>query len=239
MKAGTAKKPCFIKVHDIKLPHNISNGLLAFHAITGCDTTSQFTGIGKRTAWKVFQQYPHLLQNFGEEEMPSPDTLRMAEQFVCKLYDPKSSSESIHEVRCALFRKVKANVDTLPPTKDALSLHLMRAHYQTKIWKQSLVSHPQLPSPTSCGWHMTDGVLVPKLLTKEPLQARSLELTTCGCKESGTQCSTRQCRCRRGGMFCCGACGCGSAAWCKNTQVTTSRYHMYHIMFKIIIFLFM
>lgn len=219
IKAGTVKKPRYIKVHDIKLSNGTINGLLAFHAITGCDTTNQFTGIGKRTAWKVFQQCPHLLQNFGEEEVPGQDTLCLAEEFVGKLYDPKSTSKSIHEVRCALFGKVKANVDTLPPTQDALSLHLMRAHYQTKIWKQSLVSHPQLPSPTSCGWHMKDGVLVPKLLTKEPLQAKCLELMTCGCKESGSQCSTRQCRCRRSGMYCCGACGCACAAWCKNTQV--------------------
>ena len=85
MKAGTAKKPRYIKVHDIKMSNEILNGLLAFHAITGCDTTSQFTGIGKRTAWKVFQQCPHLLHNFGEDEVPSPAILSSAEQFVCKL----------------------------------------------------------------------------------------------------------------------------------------------------------
>ena len=34
------------------MPNEMLNGLLAFHAITGCDTTSQFTRIGKRTAWK-------------------------------------------------------------------------------------------------------------------------------------------------------------------------------------------
>ena len=138
MKAGTAKKPRYVKVHDIKMSNEILNGLLAFHATTGCDTTSQFTGIGKRTAWKVFQQCPHLLHNFGEDDVPSPAILSSAEQFVCKLYDPKTTNTLIHEVRCALFRKVKANVDTLPPTQDALSLHLMRAHYQTKVWKQSI-----------------------------------------------------------------------------------------------------
>ena len=63
------------------------------------------------------------------------------------------TSTSIHEIDCAPFRKVKANVDTLPPTQDALSLHLMWAHYQTKVWKQSLVTHLQLPSPTSCCWY--------------------------------------------------------------------------------------
>ena len=78
MKAGTAKKPRYNKVHDIKLPNEIINGLLAFHSITGCDTTSQFTGIGKKTAWKVFQQCPHLIHNFDEEEIPSPATLCLA-----------------------------------------------------------------------------------------------------------------------------------------------------------------
>lgn len=43
--------------------------------------------------------------------------------------------------------------------------------------------------PTICGWHMKDGVLVPKLLTKEPLQARCLKLMIFGCKEGGTHCS--------------------------------------------------
>lgn len=142
MKAGTAKKHRYIKVHDIKMSNEILDGLLAFHAITVCDTNSQFTGIGKRTVWKVFQQCLHLLHNFGEDEVPSPAILSSAEQFVCKLYDPKTTSTSIHDVRCARFRKVKANVDTLPPTQDALPLHLMRAHYQTKVWKQSLVTHP-------------------------------------------------------------------------------------------------
>ena len=216
MKAGTTKKPRYIKVHDITLPKEMLDGLLAFHAVTGCDTTSQFTGIGKRTAWKVFQQYPNLLHNFGEDKEPSPTSLSLAEQFVCRLYDLKSTSNSIQDVRCGLFRKLKANVDSLPPTKEALSMHLMRAHYQTKVWKQSIVSHPQLPSPIDSGWHMVNDVLVPQLL-KEPVQATYLQLTVCGCKESGSQCSTRHCLCRKRGMYCSGACECARAAWCKNT----------------------
>ena len=216
MKAGTAKKPRYIKVHAIALPNEILKGLLAFHAITGCDTTSQFTGHGKRTTWKVFLQYPHLLHNFAEDDVPSPASISLAEEFVCKLYDNKTTSKSIQEVCCALFRKLKANVDSLPPTEDALSLHIMRAHYQTRIWKQSMVAHPKLPLPINSGWHMVDGVLVPQLLTKEPIQAKCLPLTVCGCKESGSQCNSRHCLCRRRGMFCSGACGCARAAWCKN-----------------------
>ena len=166
----------------------------------------------------MFQQVPELLHNFGEDDLPSQATLSLAEQFVCKLYDPKSTSKSINEVRCTIFRKQKAKIDSLPPTKDALTLHMMRAHYQTKVWKQSLTTHPpQLPSPVSCGWHTVEGRLVPQLLPKEHHQARFVELAICGCKQSGSRCSTRHCSCRRGGMYCSGACGCARAEWCMNS----------------------
>ena len=216
IKAGTAKKPRYIKVHDITIPKEMLNGLLAFHAITGCDTTRQFTGIGKKRAWKVFQQHPNLLHDFGEDEVTSPAILSLAEQFVCKLYDSKSTSNSIHVVRCTMFHKQKANVDTLPP-RDALTLHIKRAHYKTNVWKQSLVTHPELPSPLNSGWHMVDGMLFPRLLPKEHKQARYVELTICGCKETGNKCSTRHYSCHRGGMYCSGAYGCARAAWCLNT----------------------
>ena len=140
---------------------------------------------------------------------------------MCRLtFQMSLASTSIHEVPCALFRKVKANVETLPPTQDALSLHLTRAHYQTTVWKQSLETHPQLPSPTSYGWHMKDGMLVPHL-TKAPVQARCFGLTICGCIESGSA-VTGSVDVEKSGIFCSGVCGCACAACCKNTQVFTS-----------------
>ncbi|KAJ4935256.1 hypothetical protein JOQ06_016792 [Pogonophryne albipinna] len=65
---------------------------------------------------------------------------------------------------------------------------------------------------------MMNGMLVPMLLTKEPVQSTCVQLTVCGCKESGSQCSTRQCLCRRRGLYCSGACGCARAAWCMNSN---------------------
>ena len=49
--------------------------LLAFHAITGFDTTSQFYGVGKASAWKVFEDVPDLLEHLGEESQISADVL--------------------------------------------------------------------------------------------------------------------------------------------------------------------
>ena len=227
MQSGTAKKPRYIRVHDIKLPPDILHGLLAYHAITGSDSTSQFTGIGKKTSWKVFLQYPKLLHTLGEGDTPNEATLSSVEHFVCRLYDPKSSTKSIHEFRCAMFRKAKSNIDNLAPTKDALDLHTKRAHYQTRVWMQSLESCQTLPAPTDCGWHIVDGRLVPQLLTVEPLQAKCVEFTTCGCKETGIQCGTRQCACRKSSMFCTMACGCVRAAWCKNSSDHTDNNEEY------------
>jgi hypothetical protein len=53
-KTGTAKKTRLIKVHAITVPPRVRTNLPAFHAITGCDTVSQFYGIGKRSAWRYF-----------------------------------------------------------------------------------------------------------------------------------------------------------------------------------------
>ena len=58
MKAGTKKRPKMTRIHDIRLDEDIRQGLLAFHALTGCDTTSQFAGITKKSAWKVFVKAP-------------------------------------------------------------------------------------------------------------------------------------------------------------------------------------
>ena len=58
MKAGTSKDPKYFPVHDIHklLSDDQVDTLLAFHALTGCDSVSQFSGHGKKTTWQVFKQ---------------------------------------------------------------------------------------------------------------------------------------------------------------------------------------
>ncbi len=50
--AGTQRKRRYIPIQEIhgELEPNVRSNLLAFHAGTGCDTTSPFDGHGKRTA---------------------------------------------------------------------------------------------------------------------------------------------------------------------------------------------
>ena len=67
MIAGTAKQRKCYSIHAInqRLPPPIVENILGFHALTGCDTTSSFTGFGKRKCWKVFLEFPSLIQNLN------------------------------------------------------------------------------------------------------------------------------------------------------------------------------
>jgi len=49
MKASTKKRPQMIGIHDIR-PDMDWHGLLVFHAVNSCDTTSQFARIAKNSA---------------------------------------------------------------------------------------------------------------------------------------------------------------------------------------------
>ena len=77
----------------------------------------------------MFIKYPHLL---GVERDDNVD----AEKFVCLLYGiEKNGVSGIDNVRHRLFVKVKRDLEMLPPTHNALELHIKRSNYQAKICK--------------------------------------------------------------------------------------------------------
>jgi hypothetical protein len=61
----------------------MAQNLLAFHSITGCDTTSFFYGISKKKAYKVYEQDVNLLEGIGEAEL-TDEKIKLAEVFICK-----------------------------------------------------------------------------------------------------------------------------------------------------------
>lgn len=214
MKTGKAKQPNYIAIHDIQLNDDIRNNLLAFHAISGCDTTSQFAGIGKKKAWKVFCENADLLHDIGVHQIPDARCIASAEAFVCKMYVPTTTEVSIHVLRCSMFRQPKMTIENLPPTKDALEQHIKRANYQTLIWHQSMVTNPQLPSPFASGWKLEDNALKPLLATKDPISVKCFKFAVCNCTETGYKCRTRQCNCRKNNLRCSQSCSC--TEWCQN-----------------------
>ena len=95
--------------------------LPAFHALTLADNTRSFSGKGKPTCWKEFEEANESilrsLANLGKDENPDEETLDGIEQCVCQLYQPKATIKTVKELRWSLFTKRQAESDRLPPTK--------------------------------------------------------------------------------------------------------------------------
>ena len=85
MFSGTSRTKRYIPVHKISLPEEKRKSLLAFHTITGCDTTSQFASIGKQSSLKIFDSSSKLIEHLGEHCPPEESVLADAEAFVCQL----------------------------------------------------------------------------------------------------------------------------------------------------------
>ena len=63
MLYGTAKNRNHIPIQDVAKTLSVDSldGLLGYHAITGCDTTSYISSQTKRSTWKVFLSNHQLL----------------------------------------------------------------------------------------------------------------------------------------------------------------------------------
>ena len=125
MKAGTSKDPKYFPVHDIHklLSDDQVDTLLAFHALTGCDSVSQFSGHGKKTTWQVFKQHHTDLTGLGKGPL-TEDLVTSTERFICKIYGVPEV-DTCNKARVKLLCKGRPQ-ETLPPTSDAVRFHIMR-----------------------------------------------------------------------------------------------------------------
>ena len=156
---GHGGKMRFIPAHEIatKVGGEYAWGLLFMHAFTGFDASSAFHGIGKKTAWNVMMNMPsirpvmsrlsHASQTISEADMDE------VERFVVLLYQRTSPISKVNDARKHLFATGNRLIENIPPTRDALMLHVKRSTYQAGyIWGQTLLTTPQLPSPSEWGW---------------------------------------------------------------------------------------
>ena len=209
----------FIPIHEVcqQLSGRILKSLPAFHALTGCDTTSALSGIGKKKPWKVLMRGPvhqERLGLLGQQAEVDEETVKKCEAFVCDLYPSyKRNPKNADELRYIIFCQKKPKNESLPPTSDSLRQHINRVNYQTYVWNRSLDSMAEIPSPEGRGWSMEEGGLTPKLMSKNPAPTSLLELTTCRCKRSG--CSV-DCSCANAGLSGTEACTCMAEETCKN-----------------------
>ena len=117
MMSGRATKRKYFNIRAIyeNLPAGSVSALLAFHVLTGCDTTSFICKHSKKSAWKVFLKHHALLSSLGEGEL-TEEKMKEVEEFVCKMYKLDSIG-SVDEAQAILFSK-KGKPEALPPTSD-------------------------------------------------------------------------------------------------------------------------
>lgn len=66
----------------------MSRALAVFHAFTGCDTVSSFSGKGKKSAFQAWKSYPEATKGFVEASKGNLDAaLPHLEKFVVTMYD--------------------------------------------------------------------------------------------------------------------------------------------------------
>ena len=222
MSKGTSSQKIFVPVHTIfsGIPTDVRESIIGFHSITGCDTTSQPNGIGKKTAWEVYLKNPKLLAEIGVGTL-SDSAIKSAEDFFISIYSRSlhnaDTSKSINELRELQFGK--KSPEMLPPTYASLKLHIQRAHYQAFVWKKALEAKPLLPDLLDCGWYDDNGELKPKLMGKDSFPPTYKQLVQCGCT---TDCARSNCVCTVNKLPCLKVCGC-SLEQCKNCLLYTSR----------------
>ena len=144
----------------------------------------------------------HIALKIRRDVVDTEVTMSSAEKFVCLLY--KSPEEILDLAREKMFGKV-SQPEKLPPTSDAFHQHLLRCHYQSMVWRTAHLGKPTLPKPEETGWRIQDDVLVPVLMTLDPIPKACIEMVSCRCK---TGCSTLRCRCRKSTVVCTELCGC-------------------------------
>ena len=213
---GVGKHFRYIAAHEIgsTLGQQKSRALLAFHAFTGCDQTSSFKHIGKKTAWDALSVYDEVTEVFRcLSSAPSIEALTNAfpilERYTVIMYDRTSTCRSVNTARKDLFTRKGREIDNIPPTADALLQHAKRTVFQSgHCWGNCLEVSPQRPSPSEWGWVRDCTQAWEPLWSTIPVASQSCqELLKCGCKsEKGC---TGRCKCVRAELPCTALCNCG------------------------------
>ena len=209
---GHGKHLRYIPAHIIasSLGQDRSRALPFFHAFSGCDTTSCFKSIGKKTAWDTWRVFPDVTQVFIKlSHTPTEiteDDFSIIERFTVLMYKRTSPLLKVNEARLQLFAQGGRQIDHIPPTQAALMKHTQRAAYQGgHVWGQSLITQQELVSPSEWGW-MKDGEMWCPVWSSMPEASKACqELIKCGCKP-GRKC--RSCKCGKARLPCTNLCGC-------------------------------
>ena len=166
-----------------------SLALPLFHSLTGCDTTSQFLGCGKKTAWAAWSSIPALTDTLLALTY-NPDLfclnsvhMQRIESFVVIMYSKGCGADRDNEARHRLFTTGIRSLENIPPTQAALFQHVKRALLQASFyWSQATSIQQEIPNISALGWHKdTNNTWQPLWTTLRDASIACVILLHCGC----------------------------------------------------------
>ena len=122
---GVGRHLSLMNVNEIcsTLGQSKSRAIPVFHAFTGCDCTSQFCGIGKKTAWRAWElngqvtpALEHIATHPFQQLTVSSEIFQKLERFTVIMYDKSSPLDSVKDTRLMLFSKRNRDLDNIPLT---------------------------------------------------------------------------------------------------------------------------
>jgi len=218
-RTGTQHRTRYLDLTAIgqRLGQEVCSALPGYHAFSGCDSTSAFTGRGKVSGFKLLKEdelFRSTMAGIGQSFNMSADQLAKGEKAICSLYGEKPHT-SVNDVRHRMFGTQTTDPCRLPPCQSAAHNHLRRANYQAAIWRMCLESCPDVPSPHGHGWIVPDSEVAIKWLDVSPAPTAVMECVSCKCQ----LCADKRCSCKKNGLNCNGACKCMSEN-CSNSKET-------------------
>ena len=184
-----------------------------FHSFTGCDTTSSFLGIGKKTAWAAWDAYPQLTDTLlalsDEPDLISLDSIHMErlERWTVIMYSKSCGCSRVNDARRQFFSHGKCTLEKIPPTQEALLQHTKRALHQAGyVWRQAREREQNIPDPSEWGWVLNDQTRVwnPRWTILEDVGKACSLLFHCSCEKA----CKGNCKCGKAGLRCTVLCQC-------------------------------
>ena len=212
IRFGTGKHTRFLPIHEIVLNVGPERArcLGIFHALSGCDQTSFLSTCGKKKAWNTWMKFSDLTDTMlvlAQQPVSMntvTESMAVIERFVCLMYSAVTNEHEVNKCRRYLFTKGR-QLESLPPTQDALFQHVLRAVYQGSfVWGQATIAMQILPKPTDWGWEMIQDEFAPMWGNLPPIAKALRELTTCGC----VTCIANRCSCMKVDLPCTELCKC-------------------------------
>jgi hypothetical protein len=188
------------------------------YALTGCDTTSSFFGVGKKTTYKVLKDSQKEFVDLSQISCDDIETsVAVRRKFVARLHDPKArftcDHDDLNKLRSRIAQQNDASLVKLPPCEATFRQHVLRVSLQDYIWTSSSIAQPPVKSPLQFGWVTKNG-LVPVYFDG---QTSSDFLCTCKGK---TLCS-KGCVCFEQNLSCTELCPCEGNFSCNNSNTHT------------------